>query len=56
MKVFDMGGKIWVRIFSDKPVTIRTTETRMSSGKGSPEYRVDVVKRGRILYKMGGIT
>nr|YP_009556455.1 50S ribosomal protein L16 [Weigela japonica]QBC70870.1 50S ribosomal protein L16 [Weigela japonica] len=50
------GGKIWVRIFPDKPVTVRTAETRMGSGKGSPEYWVAVVKPGRILYEMGGVT
>ena len=50
------GGKIWVRIFPDKPVTVRPTETRMGSGKGSPEYWVAVVKPGRILYEMGGVT
>nr|AQV11130.1 ribosomal protein L16 [Tillandsia usneoides]UFJ44392.1 ribosomal protein L16 [Tillandsia usneoides] len=50
------GGKIWVRIFPDKPVTVRPAETRMGSGKGSPEYWVSVVKRGRILYEMGGVS
>nr|YP_009767044.1 ribosomal protein L16 [Tachigali costaricensis]YP_009767071.1 ribosomal protein L16 [Tachigali costaricensis]YP_009768955.1 ribosomal protein L16 [Arapatiella psilophylla]YP_009768982.1 ribosomal protein L16 [Arapatiella psilophylla]QIS97579.1 ribosomal protein L16 [Tachigali costaricensis]QIS97606.1 ribosomal protein L16 [Tachigali costaricensis]QIS99573.1 ribosomal protein L16 [Arapatiella psilophylla]QIS99600.1 ribosomal protein L16 [Arapatiella psilophylla] len=50
------GGKIWVRVFPDKPVTVRPTETRMGSGKGSPEYWVAVVKPGRILYEMGGVT
>ncbi|KAL8552385.1 hypothetical protein ACS0TY_001180 [Phlomoides rotata] len=50
------GEKIWVRIFPDKPVTIRPAETRMGSGKGSPEYWVVVVKPGRILYEMGGVT
>nr|CUR05110.1 rpl16 [Acacia obtecta] len=50
------GGKIWVRIFPDKPVTVRPTETRMGSGKGSPEYWVAVVKPGRIVYEMGGVT
>nr|QXO89457.1 ribosomal protein L16 [Caesalpinia pulcherrima] len=50
------GGKIWVRIFPDKPVTVRPTETRMGSGKGSPEYWVAVVKPGRILYEMSGVT
>ncbi|KAF8376863.1 hypothetical protein HHK36_031459 (chloroplast) [Tetracentron sinense] len=50
------GGKIWVRIFPDKPVTVRPTETRMGSGKGSPEYWVSVVKPGRILYEMGGVS
>nr|UDZ60886.1 50S ribosomal protein L16 [Sagittaria guayanensis] len=50
------GGKIWVRIFPDKPVTLRAAETRMGSGKGSPEYWVSVVKPGRILYEMGGVS
>ncbi|VAI45984.1 unnamed protein product [Triticum turgidum subsp. durum] len=50
------GGKIWVRIFPDKPVTLRPMETRMGSGKGSPEYWVSVVKPGRILYEMGGLS
>nr|YP_009193000.1 ribosomal protein L16 [Curcuma flaviflora]YP_009553905.1 ribosomal protein L16 [Kaempferia galanga]YP_009553992.1 ribosomal protein L16 [Kaempferia elegans]YP_009726831.1 ribosomal protein L16 [Hedychium coronarium]YP_009750898.1 50S ribosomal protein L16 [Cautleya gracilis]YP_009760155.1 ribosomal protein L16 [Hedychium spicatum]YP_009940424.1 ribosomal protein L16 [Roscoea alpina]YP_010272075.1 50S ribosomal protein L16 [Hedychium villosum]YP_010272162.1 50S ribosomal protein L16 [Pomm len=50
------GGKIWVRIFPDKPVTVRPAETRMGSGKGSPEYWVSVVKPGRILYEMGGVS
>ncbi len=50
------GGKIWVRIFPDKPVTLRPPETRMGSGKGSPGYWVAVVKPGRILYEMGGVA
>nr|ASA35034.1 ribosomal protein L16 [Isotoma hypocrateriformis] len=50
------GGKIWVRIFPDKAVTVRAAETRMGSGKGSPEYWVVVVKPGRILYEIGGVT
>nr|YP_009450093.1 ribosomal protein L16 [Burmannia championii]ANK36290.1 ribosomal protein L16 [Burmannia championii] len=50
------GGKVWVRIFPDKPVTVRPTETRMGSGKGSPEYWVSVVKRGRILYEIDGVS
>nr|YP_010473796.1 ribosomal protein L16 [Corydalis pseudoimpatiens]YP_010474805.1 ribosomal protein L16 [Corydalis fargesii]UVH68009.1 ribosomal protein L16 [Corydalis pseudoimpatiens]UVH69092.1 ribosomal protein L16 [Corydalis fargesii] len=50
------GGKVWVRIFPDKPVTIRPTETRMGSGKGSPEYWVSVVKPDRILYEMVGVS
>lgn len=50
------GGKIWVRIFPDKPVTVRPAETRMGSGKGSPEYWVAIVKPGRILYEMTGVT
>ncbi|CAH8340740.1 unnamed protein product [Eruca vesicaria subsp. sativa] len=49
------GGKIWVRIFPDKPVTVRPAETRMGSGKGSPEYWVAVVKPDKILYEMGGV-
>nr|QHN56846.1 ribosomal protein L16 [Trichoglottis philippinensis] len=50
------GGKIWVRIFPDKPITVRPTETRMGSGKGSPEYWVSVVKPGRIIYEMSGVS
>nr|QTW90215.1 ribosomal protein L16 [Corydalis saxicola]QTW90397.1 ribosomal protein L16 [Corydalis saxicola]QTW90558.1 ribosomal protein L16 [Corydalis tomentella] len=50
------GGKVWVRTFPDKPVTRRPTETRMGSGKGSPEYWVSVVKPGRILYEMVGVS
>ena len=49
------GAKIWIRIFPDKPVTVRTAETRMGSGKGSPEYWIAVVKPGRILYEMDGV-
>jgi large subunit ribosomal protein L16 len=48
------GGKIWIRIFPDKPVTMRAAETRMGSGKGNPEFWVAVVKPGRILFEMGG--
>ncbi|MFM9107141.1 MAG: 50S ribosomal protein L16, partial [Chloroflexota bacterium] len=48
------GGKIWIRIFPDKPVTQKPAETRMGSGKGNPEYWVAVVKPGRILFEMGG--
>ena len=48
------GGKIWIRIFPDKPVTMRPAETRMGSGKGNPEFWVAVVKPGRILFEMGG--
>ena len=49
------GGKLWIRIFPDKPITMRPAETRMGSGKGSPEYWVAVIKPGRILYEMSGI-
>ncbi len=50
------GGKIWIRIFPDKPVTMRPAETRMGSGKGSPEYWVAVVKPGRILFEIAGVS
>ncbi len=50
------GGKIWIRIFPDKPVTMRPAETRMGSGKGSPEFWVAVVKPGRILFEISGVT
>ena len=49
------GGQIWIKIFPDKPVTAKPAETRMGSGKGSPEYWVAVVKPGRVLFEMGGI-
>ncbi len=49
------GGKIWIRIFPDKPVTMRPAETRMGSGKGNPEYWVAVVKPGRIMFEMAGV-
>ena len=49
------GGKIWIRIFPDKPVTMRAAETRMGSGKGSPEYWVAVVKPGRIMFELSGV-
>ena len=49
------GGKIWIRIFPDKPVTKKPAETRMGKGKGAPEYWVAVVKPGRILYEMEGV-
>ena len=50
------GGKIWIRICPDKPVTKKPAETRMGKGKGAPEYHVAVVKPGRILYEMEGVT
>jgi large subunit ribosomal protein L16 len=49
------AGKIWIRIFPDKPVTAKPAETRMGSGKGAPEFWVAVVKRGRVLFEMGGV-
>ena len=50
------GGKVWIKIFPDKPVTEKPTETRMGSGKGSPEYWVAVVKPGRVLFEIGGVS
>jgi large subunit ribosomal protein L16 len=50
------GGKIWIRIFPDKPITKKPAETRMGSGKGAPEDWVCVIKPGRILYEMEGVT
>ncbi|OPZ75276.1 MAG: 50S ribosomal protein L16 [Firmicutes bacterium ADurb.Bin456] len=50
------GGKVWIRIFPDKPVTAKPAETRMGSGKGSPEFWVAVVKPGRIMFELAGIT
>lgn len=50
------GGNIWIKVFPDKPVTEKPAETRMGSGKGSPEYWVAVVKPGRILFEMGGVS
>ncbi len=50
------GGKIWIRIFPDKPITMRPAETRMGSGKGNPEFWVAVVKPGRILFEIAGVT
>jgi large subunit ribosomal protein L16 len=49
------GGKIWIRVFPDKPITKKPAETRMGTGKGAVEYYVAVVKPGRILYEMGGM-
>jgi len=50
------GGKIWIRVFPDKPITKKPAETRMGTGKGAVEYYVAVVKPGRILYEMQGMT
>jgi large subunit ribosomal protein L16 len=49
------GGQVWIKVFPDKPVTQKPAETRMGSGKGSPEYWVSVVKPGRVLFEVGGI-
>ena len=50
------GGQVWIKIFPDKPITEKPAETRMGSGKGSPEYWVAVVKPGRIMFEIGGIN
>ncbi len=50
------GGKIWIRVFPDKPVTKQPAETRMGKGKGNPEFYVAVVKRGAILFELAGVT
>ena len=49
------GGKVWIRIFPDKPVTAKPAETRMGSGKGAPDHWVAVVKPGRMLFEIGGV-
>ena len=50
------GGRVWIKIFPDKPVTEKPAETRMGSGKGSPEYWVAVVKPGRVMFEMDGVA
>ncbi len=50
------GGKVWIRIFPDKPVTVKPAETRLGKGKGNPEYWVAVVKPGRVLFELEGVT
>ena len=50
------GGQVWIKVFPDKPVTEKPAETRMGSGKGSPEYWVAVVKPGRVLFEIGGVS
>ena len=50
------GGEVWIKIFPDKPITEKPAETRMGSGKGSPEYWVAVVKPGRIMFEMDGVA
>ena len=50
------GGNVWIKIFPDKPITEKPAETRMGSGKGSPEYWVAVVKPGRIMFEMDGVS
>lgn len=50
------GGKVWIKIFPDKPVTAKPAETRMGSGKGAPEYWVAVVKPGRVMFELAGVS
>ncbi|HUC14561.1 MAG TPA: 50S ribosomal protein L16 [Acidimicrobiales bacterium] len=50
------GGKVWIRVFPDKPVTAKPAETRMGSGKGNPEFWVAVIKPGRIMFELAGVT
>lgn len=50
------GGHVWIKVFPDKPVTKKPAEVRMGSGKGAPEYWVAVVKPGRIMFEMGGVS
>ena len=49
-------GQVWIKIFPDKPITEKPAETRMGSGKGSPEYWVAVVKPGRVMFEIGGVS
>ena len=50
------GGKVWIKIFPDKPVTAKPAETRMGAGKGSPEYWVAIVKPGRVMFELAGVS
>ena len=50
------GGKVWIRVFPDKPVTKKPAETRMGSGKGNPEFWVAVVKPGRVMFELAGVN
>lgn len=50
------GGQLWIRVFPDKPVTKKPAETRMGSGKGNPEFWIAVIKPGRVMFEMAGIT
>src|SRR5690348_6572623 len=56
MRFVKRGGKLWIRVFPDKPVTKKPAETRMGKGKGAPEFWVAVVKPGRILFEIEGVT
>ena len=50
------GGQVWIKIFPDKPITLKPAETRMGNGKGSPEYWVAVVKPGRVMFEIAGVS
>ena len=56
MHFIKRGGKLWIRIFPDKPVTKKPAETRMGGGKGNPEFWVAVVRPGRVLFELAGVT
>lgn len=56
MRFIKRGGKLWIRVFPDKPITKKPAETRMGKGKGAPEFWVAVVKPGRVLYEMEGVS
>ena len=55
-RYINRGGQVWIKIFPDKPITQKPAETRMGSGKGSPEYWVAVVKPGRVMFEIGGVS
>ena len=55
-RYINRGGNVWIKVFPDKPVTKKPAEVRMGSGKGAPEYWVAVVKPGRVLFEMGGVS
>ena len=55
-RYINRGGQVWIKIFPDKPVTEKPAETRMGKGKGSPEYWVAVVKPGRVMFEIGGVS
>ncbi len=56
MRHIKRAGKLWIRVFPDKPVTVKPAETRMGKGKGAPEYWVAVVKPGRIIFELEGVS
>ena len=55
-RTFSRKGQVWIRVFPDKPISKKPAETRMGKGKGAPEYHVAVVRPGRILFEVGGVT